>query len=93
LQAHGEVLQGWAAAQLRLAASQASRSSTTAAVSGGDDAVADGSGDDTWRPLDTFLAANWQMYEEFAADILHKVSCQVVVEIGIVLVAWVAVLG
>lgn len=75
LQAHGEVLQGWAAAQLRLAASQSSSSTTAAAPCDSQDVFA-GSADDTLRRLDTFLAANWQLYEEFVADMLHKVSCQ-----------------
>uniref|UniRef100_A0A383WF28 Uncharacterized protein n=1 Tax=Tetradesmus obliquus TaxID=3088 RepID=A0A383WF28_TETOB len=70
--AHGEVLQGWAAAQLRLAASQSSSSTTAAAPCDSQDVFA-GSADDTLRRLDTFLAANWQLYEEFVADMLHKV--------------------
>jgi hypothetical protein len=74
LQAHGEVLQGWAVAQLQLASSQANSSSSSAAMgpSGSEEGM-DGSADYTMRRLDTFLAANWQMYEEFAADVLHKV--------------------
>ncbi|WIA30373.1 hypothetical protein OEZ86_000459 [Tetradesmus obliquus] len=69
---HGEVLQGWAAAQLRLAASQSSSSTTAAAPCDSEDVFA-GSADDTLRRLDTFLAANWQLYKDFVADILHKV--------------------
>jgi hypothetical protein len=73
LQAHGEVLQAWATAQLRLAASQKGSSSTAADAAGAGAGVADGDADDTLRRLDVFLAANWQMYEEFAAEVLHRV--------------------
>jgi hypothetical protein len=76
LQAHGEVLQGWAVAQLRLAASQASSSSSSNTAATGPSGSEEGMTDstvDTLRRMDTFLAANWQMYEEFAAEVLHKV--------------------
>jgi hypothetical protein len=67
------VLQGWSLAQLRLAATQASSSTNAALGPSSSGELVSGSAVDTLRRLDTFLAANWQMYEGFAAEVLHKV--------------------
>jgi hypothetical protein len=69
------MLQGWVVAQLQLAASQASNSSSNTDAMGpsGREEGMTGSTVDILRRMDTFLAANWQMYEEFAAEVLHKV--------------------
>lgn len=87
VQAHGDVLQGWMLAQLQLAASQSSAMTTAGtaaaqagvsaagahAASDGGSGFGGGAAADTLRRLDTFLAANWQLYEEFVADLVHKV--------------------
>lgn len=74
VQAHGAVLQGWAAAELRLAAGRAGRIRTVNGAAETQGGLANDSAAATLRRVDTFLAANWQMYEEFAAEVLHKVS-------------------
>jgi hypothetical protein len=60
-QVHGQVLAGWSLHQLTQAAQQAGVGS------------AGESSADTLRRLDTFLAANWQAYLEFAESMVQQV--------------------
>lgn len=61
-QVHGQVLAGWSLHQLFQAAQQA-----------GVGSVGQPSTADTLRRLDTFLAANWQAYLEFAESMVQQV--------------------
>lgn len=66
-QAHAEVLSAWAQSQLALAASGKGGPAGTPSITDAADA------EDVLRCLDTFLAANWQAYTDFAHDVVHKV--------------------
>jgi hypothetical protein len=69
-QVHGHVLAGWTLNQMALAAQQAAQESSNS--SAGVNQAAAG----TLSRLDTFLAANWQAYVEFADCIMQQV-CRV----------------
>lgn len=66
LQVHGQVLASWSLNQMALAAQQATSSSSahSSAAAG------------TLNRLDTFLAANWQAYLEFAQGMVQQVLRQ-----------------
>jgi hypothetical protein len=62
-QVHGRVLAGWSLHQLLQAAQQPCV-----------DSAGEPSAADTLRRLDTFLAANWQAYLEFAEGMVQQVQ-------------------
>jgi hypothetical protein len=66
MQVHGQVLAGWSLNQLGQAAQQAAAHGSAGEASA---AAA------TLQRLDTFLAANWQAYVEFAEAMVQQVRC------------------
>jgi hypothetical protein len=66
-QVHGQVLAGWTLNQMAMAAQQAAQECSSSSAGVGQAAAG------TLSRLDTFLAANWQAYVEFADGIMLQV--------------------